>query len=75
MNKIVFQIGLLIFALSIMYFSRMDIEIEEIILRSFLVFFLLTFMLGIITIIFMKSVSKSVSDKQRESSQQIERKA
>jgi hypothetical protein len=75
MNKIVFQIGLLIFTLSVMYFSRMDIAIEEILLKSFLVFFLLTFMLGLITILFMKSINKTSVEKTKELSQPIDRKA
>ena len=74
MNKIILHVGLLIFILSIVFFSRMDIAIEEILLRSFLVFFLLTFMLGVITILFMKSISKTTSNKNRESAQPIERK-
>ncbi|MFO7445033.1 MAG: hypothetical protein R6W90_01645 [Ignavibacteriaceae bacterium] len=75
MNKIIFQIGLLIFTLSIMFFSRMDIAIEEILLRAFLVFFLLTFMLGLITILFMKSISKTSVEKSTDTPQQLDRKA
>jgi len=75
MSKIVFQIGLLVFTVSVMYFSRMETAIEEILLKSFLVFFLLTFMLGIITILFMKSINKTSIEKTKELSQPIDRKA
>jgi len=64
MNKIVLHVGLLIFTLAIMFFSRMEIPIEEILMKSFLVFFLLTFMLGLITILFMKSISKTSEEKK-----------
>jgi hypothetical protein len=53
----------------------MDIAIEEILLKSFLVFFLLTFMLGLITILFMKSINKTSVEKTKELSQPIDRKA
>lgn len=66
MNKIIFQIGLLIFTLSVIFFSRMEIAVEEILMKSFLVFFLLTFMLGLITILFMKSISKTTVEKSKD---------
>jgi len=69
MNKIVLNAGLLIFALSVVFFSKNNLPIQDVLLRSFLVFFIATVMLSIATIIFMKSINKISSQKNKDLSQ------
>lgn len=69
MHKIVLNAGLLIFALSVVFFSKNNLPILDVLLRSFLVFFIATVMLSIATIIFMKSVNKVSLKKSKDLSQ------
>jgi hypothetical protein len=69
MHKIVLNAGLLIFALSVVFFSKNNLPILDVLLRSFLVFFIATVMLSIATIIFMKSINKVSLKKSKDLSQ------
>ena len=66
MNKIILQIGLLIFFVSIIFFAQRGLPVEQIFLRSFLVFVFVTIMLSIITILIIKSVHSKSFYKKNE---------
>lgn len=66
MNKIVFQIGLLIFFLSLIYFGQRNLEFLSVLLRSFVLFVFSTLSLSILTIIFIKSINKTATQKSSE---------
>jgi len=63
MNKIVLQIGLLIFALSLIYFGQRNMEFIDVILKSFVMFIFSTFAVALITILFMKSINNASMKK------------
>jgi hypothetical protein len=65
MNKIVFQFGLLVFSLSLIFFSRIGLPIQQVLMRSFIVFVATTFLLGIIVIVFVNAINKA-SYKKKE---------
>lgn len=73
MNKIVLNIGLLSFFLSIIYFSQRGLSIEDVIIRSFAVFVILTILLGILALTFLKAINKT-SQKKSENLANIGRK-
>ncbi|MDP3148065.1 MAG: hypothetical protein Q8N83_02940 [Ignavibacteria bacterium] len=66
MNKIVLQIGLLIFSVSIIYYSSRNIPLEDILLRSIIIFFAFTLLTGLIVLMFMKSINKVSFEKNKE---------
>ncbi len=59
MNKIVLQSGFLVFFLSVIFFSRIGLPPIEVVFRSFIFFVAATVMLGIIVIVFIKSINRS----------------
>ncbi len=59
MNKIVLQFGLLIFSLSVFFFSRVGLPAIQVLFRSFIVFISTTFMLGVIVIVFVNAINKA----------------
>ncbi|RMD50505.1 MAG: hypothetical protein D6830_02520 [Ignavibacteria bacterium] len=63
MNKILLQVGLLFFFLSLIFFSQLGLPIIDVVVRSFIVFIALMVMLSVFTIIFIRSINKSISDK------------
>lgn len=64
MNKIVVQIGLLVFFLGIIFFAQRGLPIEQVLLRAFLVFIVVTIMLSILSIIVIKSINKALNKKK-----------
>lgn len=66
MNKIVMQIGLLVLCIAIIFFAQRGLPVEQILLRSVMVFIFVTIMLSIIAILIVKSVSKSLHKKKDE---------
>ena len=65
MNKIVLQFGLLVLSLSLIFFSRVGLPIQQVLLRSFIVFMATTLMLGVIIIVFVNAINKA-SYKKKE---------
>jgi hypothetical protein len=65
MNKIVFQFGLLVFSLSLIFFSRVGLPVQQVLLRSFIVFVATTLMLGFIVMVFVNAINKA-SYKKKE---------
>jgi hypothetical protein len=66
MNKIVLRIGLLIFCLSIVFFAQQGLPIEDVIIRSLVIFIFLTIMITIFVLIFMKSINQTALKKKKE---------
>ena len=59
------QFGLLVFSLSVIFFSRIGLPVLQVLTRSFIVFVATTFMLGIIVIVFVNAINKT-SYKKKE---------
>jgi positive regulator of sigma E activity len=66
MNKIVLQVGLLVFFLGMIFFAQRGLPVEQVILRSFMVFIFVTIMLAIISILVIKSINKALYKKKDE---------
>ena len=63
MNKIVMNIGLLLFFLAIIFFSQRELPVYEVIVRSFTIFISTTGMLAILTIVIIRSINKKTLTK------------
>ncbi len=63
MNKIVLQIGLLFFSLSLIFFSQLGLSLMDIVVRSFIIFVVVTVMISFLTIIFIRAVNKVTEEK------------
>lgn len=71
MNKIVIHVGLLVFFLAIIFFAQSGLPVEQVLLRSFLVFIFVTIMLGIISLLIIKSINKALYKKKDELAQNL----
>ncbi len=65
MKKIIFNVGLLIFFLSIIFFSQQGMLVQDVLIKSFVIFFVVTFMLTILALTFIKAVNKISIEKQK----------
>lgn len=63
MNKIILQIGLLVFFFSVIYFVQKGFSIEKIILNSLAIFIFLTVMLSLLTLGLIKAINKNSFEK------------
>ena len=66
MNKIILNFGLLVFCLSVIFFSHIGLSVQDILFRSFLIFVSLTVMLSVVVLIFIKAVNKVSFEKKNE---------
>lgn len=73
MNKIVFNIGLLIFFISVIFFSQKSLPIEVIIIRSLVIFLAATIMIGFMTILFIRAINKTAISRRKNISDNIGR--
>ena len=73
MNKIVLNFGLLVFFLSLVVFSQQGLPIEDVLLKSFLIFVSVTLILGVITIIFIKAINKAALEKGKHLQENLNR--
>lgn len=71
MNKIVLQFGLLVFSLSIIFFSRIGLPIEQVLFKSFLVFLVTTILLSVVVLVFVRAINKEAYNKNVEYSEKI----
>ncbi len=69
MYKIVLEIGLLIFFLSIVIFLQQGILLETALFRSVVVFMAFTIMFTVIMIIFIRAINKSSFKKEKLTNQ------
>ncbi len=65
MKKIIFNVGLLVFFVSVIIFSQQGMLVQDVLLKSFIVFFVVTLMLTILAITFIKAVNKISIEKQK----------
>ncbi|MBK7104427.1 MAG: hypothetical protein IPH62_03995 [Ignavibacteriae bacterium] len=65
MNKIILNIGLLIFFVSVIIFSQQGMLVEDILVRSFIIFFVATVLLTVLALTFIKAINKASIDKQK----------
>ncbi|MDA3861791.1 MAG: hypothetical protein PF445_11265 [Melioribacteraceae bacterium] len=71
MNKIVMNVGMLFFFLSVIFFSQMNLSLIDILVRSFAVFIFLTSMLGILALVFIRSINKKSFAKGNDFSENL----
>jgi hypothetical protein len=69
MHKIIVQIGLLVFFLGVLFFTRMGLSIQDILIRSVVASLALTILLSVIAIMFLKSANKMSSGINNEFSE------
>jgi hypothetical protein len=69
MSKIVIEIGLLIFFLSIIIFIQQGVKLETVLFRSVVIFIVVTSMISIIVITFIRAINKSFLKKEKLSNQ------
>jgi hypothetical protein len=65
MKKIIFNVGLLVFFISLIVFSQQGMLVQDILLKSFIIFFVVTLMLTILALTFIKAVNKISIEKQK----------
>ena len=63
MNKIVLNFGLLIFFLSVLIFSERGVAWETVLLRSFVIFIVVTVMGSIFAMTFVKAINRTSMGK------------
>lgn len=63
MNKIILHTGFLIFFISVIFFSQKGMALEDILIRSLVVFVVATIMLSVLAIVFVKSINKTALAK------------
>ena len=63
MNKIVLNFGLLIFFLSVLIFSEKGVAWETVLLRSFVIFIVVTVMGSIFAMTFVKAINRTSMGK------------
>lgn len=68
MYKIVIEIGLLIFFLSVIIFMQQGILLETVLFRSVVIFIVVTVMMSILFITFIRAINKSFLKKEKLSS-------
>lgn len=73
MNKIILHTGFLFFFISVIFFSQKGMAVEDILLRSLVVFVVFTIMLSVMAIMFVKSVNKAAINKRKSLSENIGR--
>jgi len=71
MNKIVMNVGMLFFFLSIIFFTQMNLSLLDVFIRSFVVFIFLTSMLGILALVLIRSINKKSFEKGNEFSENL----
>ncbi|MCF8240173.1 MAG: hypothetical protein K9J16_02225 [Melioribacteraceae bacterium] len=63
MNKIITRFSLLVALISVIIFSNNGISVPDTIIRAITIFFVLSFMFGILTILIYKSINKVSLEK------------
>jgi len=71
MNKILIQFGLLIFCFSLIFFSQRGMPLQDVVMKSFIVFISLTIALSVVVLFVQKMINKqetltSVESKKSE---------
>lgn len=74
MNKIIFNAGLLVFFISIIFFSQKGMGIPDILIRSLVLFVVATIMLSVLAIAFIKAINRTAVTKQQDSENMLGKK-
>ena len=59
MNKILIQFGLLIFCCSLIFFSQRGMPLQDVVMKSFIVFITLTIVLSVVVLFVFRMINKS----------------
>jgi hypothetical protein len=59
MNKILIQFGLLIFCFALIFFSQRGMPLQDVILKSFIVFVAFTIVLSVAVLFVLKMINKN----------------
>lgn len=71
MNKIILNIGLLVFCFSIIFFSQRQMTLAEVVIKSFIVFVASTVILSVTAIVLAKLIQKTESIKNANTDHSI----
>lgn len=71
MNKIILNFGLLVFFISVIIFSQRGLFITDVLLKSFIIFFAVTLMAGLLMLVFIKAINKTSMNKEKEINENI----
>lgn len=71
MNRIILNIGLLIFCFSIIFFSQREMSVVEVITKSFIVFISSTVILSVTAILLIKLIQKTENHSNEKSDHTI----
>ncbi|MBI5662694.1 MULTISPECIES: hypothetical protein [Ignavibacterium] len=71
MNKIILNIGLLIFCFSVIFFSQREMPLAEVIIKSFIVFISSTVILSVTAIVLVKLIQKTAINTNENSDHTI----
>ena len=59
MNKVLIQFGLLIFCFSLIFFSQRGMPLQDVVIKSFIVFISLTIVLSVVALFVLKMINKT----------------
>lgn len=59
MNKVLLQFGLLIFCFSLIFFSQRGMPLQDVVIKSFIVFVSLTIVLSVVVLLVLKMINKN----------------
>jgi len=59
MNKIVLNLGLLVFFLAVIFYSQRGLQVGDVLIRSFILFFVVTVLASFISLAFIKAINKT----------------
>lgn len=59
MNKILIQFGLLIFCFSLIFFSQRGMPLQDVVMKSFIVFITLTIVLSVVVLFVFRMINKN----------------
>lgn len=59
MNKILIQFGLLIFCFSLIFFSQREMPLQDVVMKSFIVFISFTIVLSVVVLFVFKMINKN----------------
>jgi len=74
MNKIILNLGLLFFFFSVIFFAQRQLSVFDVLIKSFVVFFFITLVLTILSLIFIKSINKKALNKSHELTENLSEK-
>lgn len=59
MNKVLLQFGLLIFCFSLIFFSQRGMPLQDVVIKSFIVFVSLTIVISVVALFIIKMINKN----------------